>query len=220
MKVDFILRIFSTSTFFPWWFGWRPLTWSRSVARFLWAKIVQNRLNEHERTHANHRIRKQRGRLLPTGGRPSQFYDNPEQWGGSPCLIPIPKEDIARLVAQYVPHNLFVFCDPAIHNAATDVLSNLGNPQLGPENGWDIFAHMVPLVKARLDAIAHEGTMTWTCAEYPERGYKFLISFNGFYYSLDWIQLFIYDDLSDGWWQDERYSTLEYISINNILVKV
>jgi hypothetical protein len=143
----------------------RLLNRSSSVARFLWAKIVQNRLNKHERAHANHKIHKQKGRLLPTGGRPSQFYDNPEQWGGSPCLIPIPKEDIARLVAQYVPHDLFVFCDPQIHDVATDALSNLGNPQLRPENGWDIFAHMIPLVEACLDAILHEGATMRACPE-------------------------------------------------------
>jgi hypothetical protein len=65
-------------------------------------------------------------------------------------MIPIPPEDIALLVQKYVPEDIFQFCAPDVHHAATSALYQLGNPKLEPTNAWNIFAQVLPLT---LDAI-------------------------------------------------------------------
>jgi hypothetical protein len=56
--------------------------------------------------NAYHQVRKQKSSLLPTGGRHIDFFSNPTVYGGSAeLLIPIPKADIDRLLAEHdKPH--------------------------------------------------------------------------------------------------------------------
>ncbi|CAG8511907.1 3469_t:CDS:2 [Acaulospora colombiana] len=123
------------------------------VARFIWAKVVQNVLDRYAEEQANHKIRYQEESNLPTGGRPEQFYKHPERWAGVPCLIPVTPEVIADLVQQYVPENIFHFCPPDMHHAATSALLQLGNPTLMSDNAWDVFEAILPVVEGRLSTI-------------------------------------------------------------------
>jgi hypothetical protein len=116
----------------------------------VWAKIVQIQLDQQAALQAQHKIRSQPQRYLPSGDTSDQFYRFPEKFGGEPCLIKIPAEDIELLVATYVPTNLFVFCDQAVHDAATIALANEGLLPLTPQNGWAVFSQLLPIVTALL----------------------------------------------------------------------
>jgi hypothetical protein len=119
----------------------------RGLARYIWGKIVQLRLDQYKAEHADHKIRKQNNRLLPSGGRPRQFYENPERYNGMNSLIAIPSEDIQSLISQFVPADLFYFCSPTLHEAATDALFQLGNPELTVHSGWAVFSQVLPMVQ-------------------------------------------------------------------------
>jgi hypothetical protein len=76
------------------------------LARWLWAAIVQKRLDELVRESEElvkeselHKIRKQKKILLPSGARRIGMYRFPEKHGCSAnLLIPIPRADIDRLL--------------------------------------------------------------------------------------------------------------------------
>lgn len=120
---------------------------NRGISRFIWGNIVQSVLDNSGHEQSIHRIRKQSKRFLPSGGSPIQFYRYPQNYGGEPCLIPIPPDDTAALVKQFVPENLFFFCDDYVHHAATTALESIGSPKLTVTNGWDVFVEILPIVQ-------------------------------------------------------------------------
>jgi hypothetical protein len=121
--------------------------WFRQVSKFLWAKIIQLQLNQHVQEHNDHRIRYQKQSNLPSGSSADQFYRYPNKWDGVHCLIPVPVEDVDLLISRYVPDNLFVFCDPRVHHAATSSLDMVEIPLLTPKDGWAIFSTIIPVVE-------------------------------------------------------------------------
>jgi hypothetical protein len=126
------------------------LVLNRELARFIWARVVQNALNVQKAEDAKHQIRTQSKRLLPSGGQPQQFYDHPEDWNGAQCLIPIPQAQIDLVIQEYVPSNLFQFCSVNVHEAATATLDLIGNPVLVPAIGWNVFSEILPIVMVTL----------------------------------------------------------------------
>ncbi|KAG8820853.1 hypothetical protein FRB91_006307 [Serendipita sp. 411] len=122
----------------------------QAVGKFVWAKIVQTKLDQAVEEHSNHKIRKQKERNLPSGNCPKKFYMYPEEYGGTNWLIHIPEDDINLLVAKYVPEDLFFFCDNIIHHAATAALVEIGAPTLTPQNGWEIFSTILPIVSTSM----------------------------------------------------------------------
>jgi hypothetical protein len=61
-------------------------------------------------------------------------------------LIPIPRDDIALLVQEYVPEAVFRFCSPEVQHAAIAALSEIGNPKVTVENAWMVFTAILPIV--------------------------------------------------------------------------
>jgi len=59
--------------------------------------------------HAKHVIRKQKKVNLPTGGRPDDFYKNPEAYGGKNTLIKVDETHIDQLYQDLLPSRLFQF---------------------------------------------------------------------------------------------------------------
>ncbi|KAF5331244.1 hypothetical protein D9611_013141 [Ephemerocybe angulata] len=120
-----------------------------TLGRWLWAQIVQVRLDEYLETSAYHIVRKQKDILLPSGARRIDIYQSPEEFDGEDLLIPIPAEDIDRLLAQYDKPYLTQFGSDEEVALFQDIYISIGSPKLVAREGWSIFKRMVGTYCAR-----------------------------------------------------------------------
>ena len=118
---------------------------NRGLARWVWAQIVQARLDNHVIENGLHRVRKQKKTLLPSGGRRIDMYQSPERFGGEDLIIDIPEEDIDRLLAEYDNHRLTQFGTDAEVALYSDLHVAIGAPAFVTRDGWRIFSQMVEL---------------------------------------------------------------------------
>ncbi|EPQ49861.1 hypothetical protein GLOTRDRAFT_51480 [Gloeophyllum trabeum ATCC 11539] len=125
------------------------------IALWLWAKIVQVRLDRVRYEQNTHHIRKQRKVRLPTGGKPQDFYDHPEDYGGRKQLIQIPDMSLVdRLLAEYTPEKLFQFGSDETVALAEQLFEAIGCPALSASQGWAVFKAMISV----LDVMIHSRT--------------------------------------------------------------
>ncbi|KAF7307411.1 hypothetical protein MIND_00535500 [Mycena indigotica] len=116
----------------------------REVAVFVWGMAVQRRLDEHKHESALHQIRKQRKSLLPTGGRPRDFYNHPERWGGTNQLIAVDSSIIDKLITENTPSDLRQFTSSAVMEALCQMAYKaVGSPEVSSRNAWNTFTAMV-----------------------------------------------------------------------------
>lgn len=117
----------------------------------MWAAIVQKRLDELVKESELHKIRKQKKILLPSGARRIDMYRFPEKHGCSAnLLIPIPRADIDRLLAQYDKPHLTQFGTDEEVALYTNLYQGVGSPELAAKNGWEIFRYMMTLYLSRV----------------------------------------------------------------------
>jgi hypothetical protein len=96
--------------------------------------LVRAEMDQWILDHNTHRVRKQKHKVLPSGGQRNQFLDEPETWGEINSLIPIPLEYIQPLKDTLIQEN-----------DAVDDLINLIGPQIDStqevnwSNAWSIF---------------------------------------------------------------------------------
>ncbi|KAF9554090.1 hypothetical protein CPC08DRAFT_644758, partial [Agrocybe pediades] len=117
----------------------------KGVALWLWGQIVQERLNRLMKDKRNHYVRKQKDRLLPTGGRIGDFFDSPEKWGGKDKLIVLPAEKIDAYLEKYDKPKYTRFGSKKMVATCEWLYASIGSPALLAKHGWDIFAAMVNL---------------------------------------------------------------------------
>jgi hypothetical protein len=117
------------------------------LAVWLWARVVQGRLDCLLNENAVHRIRKQKKVLLLTGGRIEDFYNNPEAWGGKDMLISVDQDDVNRLLnrllTEHTPQRLFQFGTDESDALATELFRQLGSPELDVKNTWRVWKAMM-----------------------------------------------------------------------------
>jgi hypothetical protein len=119
----------------------------RGVARWLWAKVVQRRLDtivRESRFHW-HRVRKQKDSLLPTGGRHIDFYEKPHNWGGEDQLIEIPRAELDRLIADHASPEVLQFGSDEMVKMCEGLFEAVGSPEVGSANGWEVFTAMMEI---------------------------------------------------------------------------
>ncbi|TFK24772.1 hypothetical protein FA15DRAFT_704312 [Coprinopsis marcescibilis] len=121
------------------------------LARWVWAEIVQARLDALLEENKYHRIRKQKKILLPSGARRIDLFESPEEYGGKNMLIPVPAADLDLLAAEYDDPALFRFGTEEEVALYTMLYQAIGAPEFVPANGWAIFTEMVSLHLSRLD---------------------------------------------------------------------
>ena len=117
---------------------------NRGISLWLWAKVVQNRLDDFMHTSATYRIRKQPKIHLPSGGRPIDFYEQPEKYGGKDMLIRIPDPTaIDRLIAEHTQPDIFQFGSDEIVDLAQRLYTAVHQPEVSAKNAWAIFKAMI-----------------------------------------------------------------------------
>lgn len=113
------------------------------LKNWIWFPLVQRELDEFVDRQNAHRIRKQADVALPTGGRPDQFYQNPAQYGGEECLIPVDMDEIDRLLAESDDGiSKMSYVDADFEPLAEEAYKAIGSPCITVESAWPVFQKM------------------------------------------------------------------------------
>ncbi|KAF8508002.1 hypothetical protein JB92DRAFT_3098153 [Gautieria morchelliformis] len=106
----------------------------RMMGVWLWARVVESRLDNARQLNGVHRVRRQDHVLLPTGGHVEDFYNNPEKYD---------EDTISRLLAEHIPQRLFQFGTDESHALATELFTQVGSPALTSLNAWEVWRAMM-----------------------------------------------------------------------------
>ncbi|KAJ2923158.1 hypothetical protein H1R20_g13935, partial [Candolleomyces eurysporus] len=123
-----------------------------SLSWWLWASIVQQKLNELRIENQVHTIRHQPKILLPSDARRIDLYRDPGRYNGEDKLIPVPAEDIDRLLADMDDPLLFQFGNDEAVGLFRDLHHAIGSPKFVAIDSWAIFRDMIDLHMRRLSA--------------------------------------------------------------------
>ncbi|KZT52241.1 hypothetical protein CALCODRAFT_531664 [Calocera cornea HHB12733] len=116
-----------------------------SVARWLWARLVQKELDKYVVERNSARIRRQARVHLPTGDSPDEFWYHPEYWNMEQCLIPIPNDFIEELIRESTPPGLFQFVSDDMEVVCKELYGLVGCPALTLHNTWEVYTRMLLL---------------------------------------------------------------------------
>ncbi|GJJ16213.1 hypothetical protein Clacol_010509 [Clathrus columnatus] len=118
------------------------------LGRWLWAKVVQARLNHVREQQIFHRVRLQRKVLLPTGGTPHDFYTNPEKFRGTNLLIKIQDMTMVDLLLEEHSSERFLqFGDEKSVPLFEELYTRVGKPELRLRDTWNVWRSMMDLVQ-------------------------------------------------------------------------
>jgi hypothetical protein len=70
------------------------------VSNWIWFPLIQQELDTFVEGQNSHCICKQNDVVLPSNGRPDEFYNNPQLYGGDQCLIPVDPLEVDELLAD------------------------------------------------------------------------------------------------------------------------
>ncbi|KAJ4492555.1 hypothetical protein C8J55DRAFT_533549 [Lentinula edodes] len=128
--------------------GWLPLRleWGENVKIF-WDAGSTTELDHLRDAFNNHRVRKDRGKALPSSLAPNVSFSLYEKYGGENGLLPVDCTIVKQLMENIGGEDLirFVSRDYAAKAQAVFV-DQLGNPKLTMTNVWDIFQEMLPCI--------------------------------------------------------------------------
>ena len=117
---------------------------SRQVSNWIWFPLIQRELDTFVERQNSHRIRKQNDVALPSGGRPDEFYNNPQLYGGDQCLIPVDRHEVDELLADSEDGELKLrYVDEDFEPLAEAAYEAIGRPEISLTTGWTVFRGMV-----------------------------------------------------------------------------
>lgn len=111
---------------------------------------MQARLDQYVYEINAHKVRKQKGTHLPSGGSHNDFYDFPEEYGMKDLLIPVEDIDIDRLLEEHVPIDLFQFASDYGEAISLELYGQLGKPRLDVLTAWNVFFDMLTYMNLQI----------------------------------------------------------------------
>ncbi|GAA6045644.1 hypothetical protein JCM8097_000901, partial [Rhodosporidiobolus ruineniae] len=114
------------------------------LARWLFSRLIQQRLDLFRSVWNYSRVRFQRKKLMPSGHVPVRARAG--EYGGRSCLIPVPQAAIEQLRASVSPR--LVFCDEQFEDKASEVFCRIGEPEVTRAGSWEVFRQMLEVMKA------------------------------------------------------------------------
>lgn len=121
----------------------------RELSNWIWFPLVQRELDKFAEYQNNHRIRKQKGKTLPSGSTPNEFYRRPDRWGGESCLIPIDDRILDQLLEGCEEgRRLMRYVSEDFEEIANEAFTAVGSPVITLQTAWVVFRvlvnHMLP----------------------------------------------------------------------------
>ncbi|KAF8482338.1 hypothetical protein JB92DRAFT_3149094 [Gautieria morchelliformis] len=116
------------------------------LVQWLWPKLIQQELDELRDRFNNHRVQKDRNKVLPSGVSPNEAFTLHEEYGAENLLQPVNKGVVRELMVSIGGDDLirFVSVEYAVH--AQEVYYSLGIQKLTMFNVWTVFQAMLPLM--------------------------------------------------------------------------
>ena len=122
---------------------------NRQISNWIWFPLIQHELYIFVTRQNAHRVRKQKDTALPSGGRPDQFYYNPEMYGGDHCLLAINRDDIDNLLEGSEDGlSKMRHVDEDFEPLANEAYATIGMPDITLSTAWAIFRQMVDQMSA------------------------------------------------------------------------
>ncbi|KAI0367996.1 hypothetical protein BV20DRAFT_949050 [Pilatotrama ljubarskyi] len=115
-----------------------------NLCRWLWPKLIQQELDKLRDSLNNHKPRRDKSKLNPTGVAPNVAYALCHEYGAQRCLQPVDRELIAQLMEDLGGEELIRFVSAEYSTRAANVYEKLGIQELTFENVWDVFSSMLP----------------------------------------------------------------------------
>ena len=115
----------------------------RDLAIWIWAQVIQARLDQYVYESNSHKVWKQKKTHLPSSGSHNDFYDFPEEYGMKDLLIPVDEAAIDMLIEEHQPPGLFQFASDEGEIRAREIYSSLHRPQLDVFTAWAVFRDML-----------------------------------------------------------------------------
>ncbi|GJJ06851.1 hypothetical protein Clacol_001047 [Clathrus columnatus] len=119
------------------------------LGRWLWAKVVQARLNHVREQQIFHRVRLQRKGSTSNRGHPTHdFYTNPEKFRGTNLLIKIQDMTMVDLLLEEHSSERFLqFGDEKSVPLFEELYTRVGKPELRLRDTWNVWRSMMDLVQ-------------------------------------------------------------------------
>lgn len=119
----------------------------RELGTWLWAKVVQTRLDRARERQKVHRIRIQRRIFLPSGGTSYEFYHSPRKFHGTNMLIKVPDMSIIDdLLQEFAADEHLCFGDKTAIALFEALFIEVGSPKLSLRNTWAVWRRMMDLL--------------------------------------------------------------------------
>ncbi|KAF9047219.1 hypothetical protein BDP27DRAFT_1243497 [Rhodocollybia butyracea] len=115
-----------------------------SLVRWLWPTLIQAELDGLKDRFNNHRVRKDRGKYLPSGTSPNIAFALYQQYEGDFGLQAADRNVIAQLMEDMGGEDLIRFVSVEYATKAQQVYDSLDLPKLAMNNIWDVFQAMLP----------------------------------------------------------------------------
>lgn len=114
--------------------------------QWLWPKLIQQELDEFRRTMNDHKVRTDRGKVLPSGVSPNVAYSLHKKYGGENCLQEVDPELVRKLMVEIGGEALIQFVSPEYAARAQAAFDTLGLNVLTFDNVWHVFRSLLPLI--------------------------------------------------------------------------
>ncbi|KAL0953005.1 hypothetical protein HGRIS_007210 [Hohenbuehelia grisea] len=125
-----------------------------SLFNWLWPPLVRERLEEFRTYWNNHKLSKQKKKLLPSGTSPRQMWEVPDSVRADArnCSVRVGleanrqlRDGIGGMAARA---EAYAFVDPEFQSVADNALGVLGYPEITLSNAWDIFTSVFRILSS------------------------------------------------------------------------
>lgn len=113
---------------------------------WLWPPVMQVELDKFRKYQNNHRMRKQKEKILPSGVSPGFAYSCPSRWGGRNCLQPVDVQIIDKVLADLDPEmkkHTDWGVPEELASAARDIFDKSGIKEVTMRNIWVVFGYIL-----------------------------------------------------------------------------
>ncbi|KAH9884127.1 hypothetical protein C8Q73DRAFT_749482 [Cubamyces lactineus] len=118
-----------------------------NLVHWLWPKLIQKELDKLRQDLNDHKPRKDRSKLLPTGVAPNVLYTLYERYGAEDRgLQPVDRELIAQLMDNLGGDDLIRFVPREYEQHIQQIFDHIGAPELSFHNIWDVFTQMLSMI--------------------------------------------------------------------------
>lgn len=116
---------------------------------WIFVPIVQTSLDEFREYWNQHRVRNQEFKYMPSGHVPIDALEHPQRFGGTNCLIPVPKNTIDEF-RGYLAENedigtrdsCLAFYSAEFASLAAAAHQAIGSPSITIHNAWHVFVQI------------------------------------------------------------------------------